>query len=102
MVLSLAVAGALVMYACLGIILAIPSIPDVLSGKVADPISSTLETAVGSGGVWYLNWGIILSGVLGVIGLVMCTRIFSSPEHRAGVANAPVPDVERTDYNIGT
>ena len=247
MVLSLAVAGALVMYACLGIILAIPSIPDVLSGKVADPISSTLETAVGSGvgrvllivltigftasliavqaavsraiwaagrdrvlpgarrlgtlsgrhrmpryaigltvliagplpfisfskiytlllsfstagffisyampilglvyvrlkgrwtpgpvsmgrwsgpvtyitafwivaetiniawprnlnnGVWYLNWGIILmSAVLGVIGLVMCNRIFSRPEHRTGAANASVPDVERTDYNIGT
>jgi amino acid transporter len=247
MVLSLAVAGCLVMYACLGIILAIPSIPDVLSGKVADPISSTLETAVGSGvgrvllivltigftasliavqaavsraiwaagrdrvlpgarrlgtlsgrhrmpryaialtvliagplpfisfskiytlllsfstagffisyampilglvyvrlkgrwtpgpvsmgrwsgpvtyitafwivaetiniawprnlnnGVWYLNWGIILmTAVLGVIGLVMCRRIFSSPEHRVGVANASVPEAERTDYNIGT
>jgi amino acid transporter len=49
MVLSLAVAGCLVMYACLGIILAIPSIPDVLSGKVADPISTTLETTLGSG-----------------------------------------------------
>jgi hypothetical protein len=45
MVLSLAVAGGLVMFACLGIILAIPSIPDVLSGKVADPISTTLETS---------------------------------------------------------
>jgi amino acid transporter len=49
MVLSLAVAGGLVMFACLGIILAIPSIPDVLSGKVADPISTTLETSLGSG-----------------------------------------------------
>lgn len=49
MVLSLAVAGCLVMFACLGIILAIPSIPDVLSGKVADPISTTLETSLGSG-----------------------------------------------------
>jgi amino acid transporter len=49
MVLSLAVAGGLVMFACLGIILAIPSISDVLSGKVADPISTTLETSLGSG-----------------------------------------------------
>jgi amino acid transporter len=49
MTLSLAVAGGLVIYACLGIVLAIPSIPDVLSGKVADPISTTLETRLGSG-----------------------------------------------------
>jgi amino acid transporter len=49
MVGSLAAAGFLVMFACLGIILAIPSIPDVLSGKVADPISTTLETTLGSG-----------------------------------------------------
>jgi amino acid transporter len=49
MVGSLAAAGCLVMFACLGIILAIPSIPDVLSGKVADPISTTLETSLGSG-----------------------------------------------------
>jgi amino acid transporter len=49
MVLSLAVAGGLVIFACLGIILAIPSISNVLSGKVADPISTTLETTLGSG-----------------------------------------------------
>jgi amino acid transporter len=49
MVLSLAVAGGLVIYACLGIVLAIPSIPDVLSGKVADPIATTLKTQLGSG-----------------------------------------------------
>ena len=49
MVGSLAVAGFLVIFACLGIILAIPSIPAVLSGNVADPISTTLETTLGSG-----------------------------------------------------
>lgn len=49
MILSLAVAGCLVIYACLGISLSIPSIPDVLSGKVADPITTTLETRLGSG-----------------------------------------------------
>jgi hypothetical protein len=54
-------------------------------------------------GVWYLNWGIILmSVVLGIIGLVMCNRIFRNPVHQTGAANASVPDVERTDYNIGT
>ena len=49
MVLSLAVAGVLVIYACLGISLSIPNIGAVLSGKVADPITSTLETRLGSG-----------------------------------------------------
>jgi amino acid transporter len=246
MVLSLAVAGCLVMYACLGIILAIPSIPDVLSGKVADPISTTLETTLGSGigrvllivltigftasliavqaavsraiwaagrdrvlpgarrlgtlsgrhrmpryaigltvlisgplpfisfskiytlllsfstagffisyalpivalayvrlrrrwtpgpvsmgrwsgpvtyiaagwivaesiniawprnlnnGVWYLNWGIIImSGVLGVIGLVMCARIFRNPAHPTNAAGAVPQGVKGTDYHIG-
>jgi len=49
MVLSLALAGCLVIYACLGISLSIPDIPAVLSGKVADPITTTLETRLGSG-----------------------------------------------------
>jgi amino acid transporter len=49
MTLSLAVAGGLVIYACLGIMLAIPSVPDVLSGKIVDPISTTLEARLGSG-----------------------------------------------------
>jgi amino acid transporter len=48
MVLSLAVAGCLVIYACLGISLSIPNIGAVLSGQVADPITSTLETRLGS------------------------------------------------------
>ena len=48
MVLSLAVAGCLVIFACLGISLAIPNIGAVLSGQVADPITSTLETRLGS------------------------------------------------------
>ncbi len=48
MILSLAVAGCLVIFACLGISLSIPDIGAVLSGKVADPITSTLETRLGS------------------------------------------------------
>lgn len=47
--LSLAAAGLLVMYAVLGILLAVPDIPAVLSGSVADPITTTLETRLGSG-----------------------------------------------------
>ena len=35
--LSLAACGALVMYACLGIVLAIPNLAAVMAGKVADP-----------------------------------------------------------------
>ncbi len=45
--LSLAACGALVMYACLGIALAIPDLPAVMAGKVADPIASTLELDLG-------------------------------------------------------
>ena len=48
-ILSLAAAGCLVIFATLGIVLAIPSIPAVMNGTVADPISSTLQDALGSG-----------------------------------------------------
>ena len=47
--LSLAAAGCLVIFATLGIVLAIPSVPDVMSGTAADPISSTLQDAMGNG-----------------------------------------------------
>ena len=47
--LSLLAAGILVMYACLGLILAIPNLTDVLSGKDANPIATTLTTTLGSG-----------------------------------------------------
>ncbi len=47
--LSLAACGALVMYACLGIVLAIPNLSAVMAGKVADPIASTLELDLGNG-----------------------------------------------------
>jgi amino acid transporter len=48
-VLSLAAAGCLVIFATLGIVLAIPSIGQVMNGSVADPISSTLQDAMGNG-----------------------------------------------------
>jgi amino acid transporter len=47
--LSLAAAGVLVMFASLGLVLAIPNIPDVVAGNVGDPIASTLKTRLGSG-----------------------------------------------------
>lgn len=47
--LSLAAAGLLVMYAVLGLLLAVPDVPGVLSGSVTDPITTTLQTSLGSG-----------------------------------------------------
>lgn len=48
-VLALLAAGLLVMWACLGISLSMPDLAGVMSGKVADPISTTLELRLGSG-----------------------------------------------------
>jgi amino acid transporter len=48
-VFSLVLGGVLVMVACLGIVLAIPDMPAVLSGKDTNPIATTLEHAFGSG-----------------------------------------------------
>lgn len=47
--LSLLVAGILVMYASLGIVLSIPNFAAVISGQDANPIASTLETRLGAG-----------------------------------------------------
>ncbi len=49
MMLSLAACGALVIYACLGITLAIPNLGPVMKGTIADPIASTLELRLGAG-----------------------------------------------------
>lgn len=49
MILSLAACGVLVIFACLGIALAIPNIPNVMNGSIADPIASTLELHLGTG-----------------------------------------------------
>jgi amino acid transporter len=46
---SLVVGGVLVMVACLGIVLAIPDMSSVLSGKDTNPIATTLEDSFGSG-----------------------------------------------------
>ncbi|HEY6278275.1 MAG TPA: APC family permease [Streptosporangiaceae bacterium] len=48
-ILSLAVGGVLVIVACLGLVLAIPDMSAVMSGKDTNPIATTLETAYGSG-----------------------------------------------------
>lgn len=47
--LSLLVAGLLVMYAALGLVLATPDLGAALSGKDSNPIATTLETRLGSG-----------------------------------------------------
>ncbi|MHB1740206.1 MAG: APC family permease [Actinomycetes bacterium] len=48
-VLSLLAAGLLVMFACLGLVLAVPDLPKVLSGADTNPIATTLVAALGSG-----------------------------------------------------
>jgi amino acid transporter len=48
-VLALASGGVLVILAALGLVLAIPDLPAVLSGKDTNPISTTLEHSFGSG-----------------------------------------------------
>jgi amino acid transporter len=47
--LSLLAAGVLVMFASLGIVLSVPDIAAVISGKDTNPIATTLETRLGSG-----------------------------------------------------
>ncbi|GBQ42998.1 amino acid transporter [Acidocella aminolytica 101 = DSM 11237] len=47
MILALAAVGGLVIYACTAIILAIPNFTSVMSGNIADPISSTLISSFG-------------------------------------------------------
>jgi len=49
MILALAACGVLVIFACLGIVLAIPSFPKVMNGSIADPIASTRELHLGTG-----------------------------------------------------
>lgn len=49
MILALAACGVLVIFACLGIVLAIPSLPKVMNGSIADPIASTLALHLGGG-----------------------------------------------------
>jgi amino acid transporter len=48
-ILSLVIVAAVVMYAALALILAIPNIDAVVSGKVADPVAETIATQLGSG-----------------------------------------------------
>jgi amino acid transporter len=47
--LSLAAAGGLVMFACLGLILAVPDYGAIIAGTDTAPIATTLETALGTG-----------------------------------------------------
>lgn len=47
--LSLIACGALVMYACLGLTLALPDLSSVMAGKDSNPIASTLEASLGTG-----------------------------------------------------
>jgi amino acid transporter len=46
-------------------------------------------------GVWYLNWGLlIMTGVLGLLGAVVCARVFRSTGHVSAPSVRQVPDPE--------
>jgi amino acid transporter len=48
-------------------------------------------------GVWYLNWGLlIMTGILGVIGVVVCARVFRPGGPGAALAAQRVQDPEST------
>lgn len=49
LVLSLIVVALIVMYAALGLVLAIPDLPAAIAGNVADPIAATVTAQIGSG-----------------------------------------------------
>jgi amino acid transporter len=59
-VLSLAAAGALVMFAALALVLAIPDLKAVLSGQDTNPIATTLQTHLGAG------WGRVFLAFLAI------------------------------------
>ena len=81
LVLSLLAVGLIVMYAGLAIILAIPNLDAVLSGKVLDPVSGTLEAHFGTGIGRYLL-------ILFVIGFTASFLAVQAAVSRAIWANA--------------
>jgi amino acid transporter len=66
-VLSLVVVAAIVMYAALALVLAIPDLGAVLSGKVDDPIIATLTAQLGSGVAKPLFAVVVLAFVAGIV-----------------------------------
>jgi amino acid transporter len=66
-VLSLVVVAVIVMYAALALILAIPDLDAVVSGKVHDPIIATLTAQLGSGVAKPLFAVVVLAFVAGIV-----------------------------------
>lgn len=66
LVLSLVIVAVIVMYAALGLILAIPDLGAAISGDVADPITATVTTQLGSGLAKPLFALVVLAFVAGI------------------------------------
>jgi len=66
LVLSLVVVAGVVMYAALGLILAIPNLGAAISGDIADPISETVTAQVGAGLAKPLFALVVLAFVAGI------------------------------------
>jgi len=65
-VLSLVIVAAIVMYAALGLILAIPDLGAAIAGGVADPISQTITTHLGAGIAKPLFAMVVLAFIAGI------------------------------------
>lgn len=83
-VLSLAIVGAVVIYAALALILAIPNLDAVLAGEVGDPITDTLAAQLGIGIATPLFAVVTLGMTAGMIAIqTACSRtIFSLARDR--------------------
>ena len=66
LVLSLVIVAAIVMYAALGLILAIPDLGAAIAGGVADPISQTITTHLGAGIAKPLFAMVVLAFIAGI------------------------------------
>jgi amino acid transporter len=87
MALALAAVGILVMYASLGILLAMPDIGDVLSGKDADPIATTLEAGLGSA----TGKALLIALVIGFAASLMAVQAAVSRAIWAGARDQALP-----------
>jgi amino acid transporter len=66
LVLSLVVVAVIVMYAALGLILAVPDLGAAIAGGTADPISATITTHLGSGVATPLFVMVVLAFIAGI------------------------------------
>jgi amino acid transporter len=87
MPLALAAVGLLVMFASLGILLAMPDIAAVLGGKDADPVSTTLQTRLGSS----TGKALLIALVVGFTASLMAVQAAVSRSIWAGARDRVIP-----------